>query len=190
MSDFIPFALQEEIMKKLPTRSLLRFRTVSKQWKSLIDSSQFVVDYRLNRTHPQHLLLSYTLEVDFQEQNYVSIVNDETFQEHKCSLPAPIPHLGGPAILGSSQGLFFIYSLHVDPHDFRRIMYTAVLWNPSIRKTVAIPFVLERDSNVAVGFGVCPHTSDPKLVKISYFYGMLELDDVITFTPGKFRYTH
>ncbi|KAJ0555277.1 putative F-box associated interaction domain-containing protein [Helianthus annuus] len=33
-------------------------------------------------------------------------------------------------------------------------MYTAVLWNPSIRKTVAIPFVLEPDSNVAVGFGV------------------------------------
>ncbi|GKC32224.1 putative F-box domain-containing protein [Tanacetum coccineum] len=33
----IPFKIQEEIMKRLPIKSLARFRTVSKSWKSLID---------------------------------------------------------------------------------------------------------------------------------------------------------
>nr|GEW98019.1 hypothetical protein [Tanacetum cinerariifolium] len=44
-----------------------------------------------------------------------------------------------------------------------------VLWNPSIRKSVAIPIPDEFDSPyryTRIGFGVCRDTSDPKLVKI------------------------
>nr|GEW24757.1 hypothetical protein [Tanacetum cinerariifolium] len=44
----------------------------------------------------------------------------------------------------------------------------AVIWNPAIRKSVGIVFpkALYKLQEV-VGFGVCPRTSDPKLVKIS-----------------------
>ncbi|GJW32618.1 zinc finger, CCHC-type containing protein [Tanacetum coccineum] len=35
-----------EIMKKLPIKSLLQFRSVSKSWKFLIDSSKFIADYQ------------------------------------------------------------------------------------------------------------------------------------------------
>ncbi|KAJ0818369.1 putative F-box domain-containing protein [Helianthus annuus] len=184
MSDYIPFALQSEIMKRLPTRSLMQFRSVSKQWKSLIDSSQFIVDYSRNHTHQQHLLVCYTSQEAFQEENYVSIVDDETFPEHKCFLPPPTVQLGEPTILGSSQGLFFVYTLHVDPHNFRRIMCTAAFWNPSIRKSVAVdvPYVLERGSNPAIGFGVCPHTRDPMIVKINFSHSLSNLG-TITFTP-------
>ncbi|KAK9077307.1 hypothetical protein SSX86_005644 [Deinandra increscens subsp. villosa] len=45
MSDNIPFELQLEIIKRLPVEPLLRFRSVSKTWKSLIDSSDFTADY-------------------------------------------------------------------------------------------------------------------------------------------------
>ncbi|GKC30822.1 F-box domain containing protein [Tanacetum coccineum] len=38
MSDHIPLDIQSEIIKKLPIKSLLQFRSVSRQWKSLIDS--------------------------------------------------------------------------------------------------------------------------------------------------------
>ncbi|GJV40651.1 F-box domain containing protein [Tanacetum coccineum] len=37
MSDNIPFDIQMDIMNQLPVKSLLQFRTVSKQWKSYID---------------------------------------------------------------------------------------------------------------------------------------------------------
>ncbi|GKE44220.1 putative F-box domain-containing protein [Tanacetum coccineum] len=45
---------------------------------------------------------------------------------------------------------------------------TAVIWNPTIGKSVAIdvPHVLDKEETV-IGFGVWHHTSDPKLVKIN-----------------------
>ncbi|GKC88766.1 putative pentatricopeptide repeat-containing protein, partial [Tanacetum coccineum] len=41
-----------------------------------------------------------------------------------------------------------------------------VIWNPSVRKSVGIVIPLAKAGDV-VGFGVCPDTSDPTLVKIS-----------------------
>ncbi|KAF5797280.1 putative F-box domain-containing protein [Helianthus annuus] len=152
MSDHIPFALQEEIMKRLPTKSLLRFRTVSKAWKSLIDSSRFVVDYSVNHTHQHHLLVRYSPPIGLG-QKYVSIVDDEIFPEHKCSLPDPASEGVGLTIVGSCQGLFCIYTISSDP-----------------------------DSDIVFGFGVCPHTGDPKLVKVNFCKSKRNLDS-ITFTP-------
>ncbi|GKF20647.1 putative F-box domain-containing protein [Tanacetum coccineum] len=54
MSDHIPFEIQSEIIKRLPIKPLVQCRSVSKQWKSLIDSSKFIADYHAL----QHLLLS------------------------------------------------------------------------------------------------------------------------------------
>ncbi|GJT90894.1 putative F-box domain-containing protein [Tanacetum coccineum] len=53
MSDsYIPFEIQEEIMKKLPLTSLIRFRSVSKAWKSLI-SFKFIAKLD-NVSQPPH----------------------------------------------------------------------------------------------------------------------------------------
>lgn len=66
-------------------------------------------------------------------------------------------------LVGSSQSLFCFY-------DFVR--KTAVIWNPSIRKSVTISLPLPvlggspYDDSV-VAFGVCPDTCDPKLVKLT-----------------------
>ncbi|MFS8020011.1 putative F-box domain-containing protein [Helianthus anomalus] len=67
MSDNIPFEIQEEIIKKLPVKSLIQFRSVSKTWKSLIDSSDFIKHYR---GHMQHLLVRYIDKVDIREKKY------------------------------------------------------------------------------------------------------------------------
>ncbi|GJW69668.1 F-box domain containing protein [Tanacetum coccineum] len=42
MSDNIPFDIQIAIMNRLPVKSLLQFRTVSKQWKFSIDNFDFI----------------------------------------------------------------------------------------------------------------------------------------------------
>jgi hypothetical protein len=65
MSDNIPFEIQQEIMRRLPVKSLIQFRSVSKSWKSLIDSSTFIADYQHTKLH-QHILVR-----DDFEQNYV-----------------------------------------------------------------------------------------------------------------------
>ncbi|XP_076882894.1 uncharacterized protein LOC143531491 [Bidens hawaiensis] len=59
-----------------------------------------------------------------------------------------------------------------------------VLWNPSIRKSVAlsVPDVSDlNDGQTLIAFGVCPRTSDPKIVNIN-FHILSTLDDTI-FSP-------
>ncbi|GKC77930.1 reverse transcriptase domain-containing protein, partial [Tanacetum coccineum] len=49
MSDYIPFEMQIEIMYRLPVKSLLHFRTVSKSWKSYIDSTALFFNYGVRK---------------------------------------------------------------------------------------------------------------------------------------------
>ncbi|KAF5823764.1 putative F-box domain-containing protein [Helianthus annuus] len=59
MSDHIPFELQVDIIKRLPIKLLIQARSVSKAWKSVIDSPDFIADYTVhNHDQPQHLLIS------------------------------------------------------------------------------------------------------------------------------------
>ncbi|KAJ0906676.1 putative F-box domain-containing protein [Helianthus annuus] len=159
MSDNIPFELQAEIIKRvLPVKSLIRFRSVSKQWKSLIDSSEFITHHTLNnKTQPQHLLVRYP---NGSEIKYVSIVDDDSFPRHKFS-PTVSPTaklLTHPRIIASSHGLVCLCGF---AYELKK--HLIILWNPSIRKSVEIVFPYTLN---ALGFGVCPKTMDPKIVNI------------------------
>ncbi|GJX95838.1 putative F-box domain-containing protein [Tanacetum coccineum] len=167
MSCHIPFEIQEEIMKRLPIKSLIRFKSVSKPWMSLIHSTKFIVQYKLR----QHLLLVKYDDLGDNEAKYVSFVDDDTFPKDKFSytVPMSVKLLDKPCIIGCSKGLLCLYSKKTD---------TAVLWNPAIRKSVTInmPDVLVRYPHgyqTVIGFGVLPNTCDPKLVQITYSWDML-----------------
>ncbi|KAF5764821.1 putative F-box domain-containing protein [Helianthus annuus] len=144
MSDNLPFELQEEIMKRLPVRSLIQFRSVSKSWKSLISSSRFVVDYSGQQ---QHLFVMHEDDSDDFNQQCVSIVDDHTFPHQRVSVTIPplVKNLKDPSIVGGSHGLLCLYDFDLDAKE----MEMAVLWNPSIRKAVAV-------------------TNDPKIIKINH----------------------
>ncbi|KAJ0781549.1 putative F-box domain-containing protein [Helianthus annuus] len=165
MSDNIPFEIQEEIIKKLPVKSLIQFRSVSKPWKSLIDSTDFIKHYR---GQMQHLLVRYIDKVDIREKN-ISIVDDDSFPTQRVSVTRPtlFNMLKTYVIIGSSHGLLCLYSDGCDN--------MVVLWNLSIRKAVAVD--VRYVSNVydtVIGFGVCRETSDPKIVKITYIHNRTE----------------
>ncbi|GJS53532.1 putative F-box domain-containing protein [Tanacetum coccineum] len=140
MSDHIPFEIQSEIMKRLPVKSLIQFRSVSKPWKSFIDSSKFIANYHRTQQH-HHILFS-------------------------LPVPVSVNQLNEPTIVGSSQGLLCFY----DIFDDSKTKTTAVIWNPIIRKsvTISVPNDIGFQYSTAVGFGVTPDTSDPKLVKVSF----------------------
>ncbi|GKB15481.1 ribonuclease H-like domain-containing protein, partial [Tanacetum coccineum] len=59
------------------------------------------------------------------------------------------------------DGVTFIAKRDVDSKT-----HMAVIWNPTIRKSVSIVIPIPKARHI-VGFGVCPDTSDPKLVKIT-----------------------
>ncbi|MFS8015804.1 putative F-box-like domain superfamily protein [Helianthus anomalus] len=73
-------------MKMLPVNSLLRFRSICKQWKSLILSSDFIAHYR---SQQQHLFVSYH---DYGPK-YVSIADDHTFPQRKVSLTSSVNNM-------------------------------------------------------------------------------------------------
>ncbi|CAH1435524.1 unnamed protein product [Lactuca virosa] len=127
MSDYLPFELQVQIIKRLPVKPVLQFRSVSKRWKALIDSSEFIAAHSVGHTQLNRLLV--------------------------CS-----------------QGLLCLYDSYRDESLDKSGITMAVLWNPSIRKSVRIvvPGVLHwRFLHTVLGFGVSPITSDPTIVKIT-----------------------
>ncbi|XP_023746478.1 F-box protein At1g15015 [Lactuca sativa] len=160
MSEYqLPFHIQEEIMKRLPVKSLIQFRCVSKEWKSLIDSSEFIAAHsNLRHTQKQHLLVSYEEPMD--EVNYVCCIDDDTFPQQRSlpTLPRSVQQLIIPRVIGSSHGLFCLYGY--DPNNKTKLF---VLWNPWIRK----PIVVAAPNLPFVGFGVCPVTNDPKIVSVT-----------------------
>nr|GEU77435.1 hypothetical protein [Tanacetum cinerariifolium] len=180
MSDNIPLQIQHEIIKWLPLKPLLKFRPVSKTWKSIIDSSKFINDYHIIYKHSQCLLLQY--EKDFQI-NFRSIVDDDTFPQNKplVRLPDSIKLLKNPShVISCFNGLFCL------PGYFPKTWLDtqmAFLWNPFLRKIVriAVPRVSKKkvpDNSIVnvfdlrlgysvVGFGVCLKTNDVKILMVN-----------------------
>lgn len=168
MSDNIPFEIQMEIVSKLSVDALVEFRTVSKKWKSFIDNSDFVVRFGVRPKVPRCFLIMFKL--GFVESKTICFV-DNKFNISQNIFPFP----SHPNVIFNTS----LRSLNLVPigtsHGvwcFSDSFKFNVLWNPSLRKSVAIRIPCwssESESDkVAVGFGVNPHTYDPTVLRISY----------------------
>ncbi|XP_071717860.1 F-box only protein 8-like [Rutidosis leptorrhynchoides] len=177
MSNYIPSEIKIKIFCHLPVKSLIRFRSVSKEWKSLIDSSEFNSDYIIRQAQRKRILLQRVLYKGFVDDHrergeYCWIVDDDdSFPQHVISLtyPLSVNRLlntdNNKRLVGYSHGLLCFtgcYSGEID--SFNRY----VIWNPSIRKSVSIDAPYYK--SFFAGFGVCPNSLDPKIVRINVHY--------------------
>ncbi|XP_071734304.1 F-box protein CPR1-like [Rutidosis leptorrhynchoides] len=167
MSDHIPFHIQVNIIKMLPVKSLIRSRSVSKAWKALIDSSEFVAHTLTRRSNQQHHLMVRYIDVLDREIKYVLVAdddNDDTLlpQQHEIE---PLNQIEGSTVAGTSDGLLCFYGT-VDSG-----LYKAVIWNPSIRKAVDVPMpnmLQNYQYDTFVRFGVRQDTLDPMIVTMTF----------------------
>nr|GEX77096.1 hypothetical protein [Tanacetum cinerariifolium] len=162
MSDHIPFEIQMEIIKKVANvKPLIRFRSVSKPWRSFIDSSEFIAYYGARNTQPHSLLLRYKLLDNSSEEKYICFVDDDTLTQHQLDFAVTdaMKQFNDLKVIGSSHGLLCLRS-----YDKEML----VLWNPSIRKSVRIKLPYFPSSNNFLGFAVCPANNDPTIVMISH----------------------
>ncbi|GJR78065.1 F-box domain containing protein [Tanacetum coccineum] len=147
------------IMNRLPVKSLLQFRTVSKQWKSYIDGSNFIRDYDFREIHTCCFNLTYKQGLE----GFMCSV-DDNFAFTPLNLNLNLP-LFTP--IATSEGVWCF------SFDANSILF---LWNPSIKNLVGtlVPnYTFQPDSpKMVFGFGVRPDTLDPTSLKINYpFYG-------------------
>nr|XP_027075701.1 F-box/kelch-repeat protein At3g23880-like [Coffea arabica] len=168
MDRYIPFHLIPEILSKLPVKSLLKFKCVSKSWLALISSPQFIkahLNYQTSLNNQSLLVLENNCSFKYcslnsllygQASPHVLIPQDEgalttTNDRHLCRYFE---------IVGCSEGLICICV-------FRPRQSYFFLWNPSIRKYKNLPeLILPSTASLSVisGFGFDASSDDYKVV--------------------------
>ncbi|XP_021765772.1 F-box protein CPR30-like isoform X1 [Chenopodium quinoa] len=144
--------LDNDILPRLPAKSLVRFKCVSKKWLALISSHEFILrhlDYALSSNSNQLLILTG---------------NDGCLYSFNLDLPktpaVKLPSFGvEPFVVGSCNGLVCIQSYRP---------CCLVLLNPSTGSYREIPSLLppRRCSALNFGFGYDCNNDDYKVVRI------------------------
>ncbi|XP_048128735.1 F-box protein At3g07870-like [Rhodamnia argentea] len=159
-----------EILKRLPVESLLRFRCVSRSWRSAIDDPRFVA------LHLNHSALDasnwYLLCVNLWDpvQRLCSLFSNESLTlPPKSQIEIPfvtLPYCYG-GVDGSCNGLICITEIFRHGCPEIKTMY---LWNLFTRKHKEVPRsgLEHRSLSVSVGFGFDARSNDYKIVRIFY----------------------
>ncbi|XP_016476971.1 F-box/kelch-repeat protein At3g06240-like [Nicotiana tabacum] len=173
-NSYFPPDLLIEILLKLPVKSLLRFRAVSKSWNSLISSPAFISTH-LNQTPKTSTLLLRRYD-NTHNKEYYSLFQDCKNRpfclDFSSQLNLPFNcQLGYFRIVGSCNGIMCLCD------DFFADVgnVVVILWNPSIQKFTTLPLPLIRFKSpdmFVLGFGA-DHLSnndddDYKLVRLVY----------------------
>ncbi|KAL4385773.1 hypothetical protein GQ457_15G029750 [Hibiscus cannabinus] len=163
-----------EILRRSSVNDLLRFRCVSKAWRSLIDDSGFIklhLSHSLETSTNLSLLLSLCGKGNIYSVNFASL---KTAQRLKF----PGDEGRDFAVLGSCNGLLALLELKDVPLAlFKRWLFKRkeefYLWNPSTRKSQMLPVNeigftpgVFSVPHVFYGFGYDPTSDDYKLVRI------------------------
>ncbi|XP_061356730.1 F-box/kelch-repeat protein At3g23880-like [Gastrolobium bilobum] len=151
----LPDELIEEILQRLPVRSLLRFKCVCKSWLALISNPQFAKSHYDMAAAPTHRLL---LVKTYPDGPLESIGIDAPLHDDSARvyLPRPqsslIPSVSSNylEILGSCRGIILL--------KYRKEDDDLILWNPSTgaRKTISC----SPGHKFLYGFGYDPSTDD------------------------------
>lgn len=107
MIPILPSEFVTEILLRLPVKSLLQFRSVSKSWLNLISSSEFIkfhLDLSANNKDNSHHRLMYNH--NFKEGSLKSLLYESDVIEAPHDLNYPMKDHQRPfQIVGSANGL-------------------------------------------------------------------------------------
>ncbi|KAK7303379.1 hypothetical protein RJT34_14283 [Clitoria ternatea] len=158
----LPTEVIIDILSRCPVTSLLRFRSTSKSWKSLIDSHHFM-SLHLTRSPNSNTNLIVRIESDLYKLDFPAVDNTVDSLNHPLMC-----YSNNISLLGSCNGLLCICNVADD----------IAFWNPSIRQHRILPYLpsprrAHPETTLfaarVYGFGFDPLAKDYKLVRISYF---------------------
>ena len=175
----LPHDVVFDILTRLPVKSLIRFRCVSKSWYSTITNPIFItthLNHNLNQpkslvsnTHDNNNSHNGFLLYKSSDQELCTLVynSDGTFTEVSRF---QIPFLTS-SVVDYCNGMFFLYSFFGPTN-------AVYLWNPVIQKFKMIdvmhfrPFTVEFLETVAFGFAYQSQNSDFKILRIVSYEGL------------------
>ncbi|KAL8031469.1 hypothetical protein ABFX02_13G027100 [Erythranthe guttata] len=156
MSDFIPTDILIEILLKLPVKSLIRFTTVAKSWRSIITTPTFIDSHISGGGGNNHTLLlrRYDKSDKLEHYSLLKTTKGESFSASSSSqLEFPFKSQNGYfRIVGSCDGLVCLLD-----DLFVNCSSPIVIWNPSVRNHIVLPNPSINPKEVphiaALGFG-------------------------------------
>uniref|UniRef100_A0A2N9J996 F-box domain-containing protein n=1 Tax=Fagus sylvatica TaxID=28930 RepID=A0A2N9J996_FAGSY len=169
MSDYLPDELVLEILHRLPAKSLIRFRCVSKSWNSLITSPTFINSHLTQSLSLFSNSNSNTLIVrhcashpNIEHYKLFRDENDSFDQIQQLDFPVSSRRIHHFMLIGSVNGLFSL-------HEQERF----ILWNPSIKKSITLPkpcitFKIHGSVSSHLALGFDPRSNDYKVVRIAF----------------------
>lgn len=161
-----------EILLRLPVKSLLRFKTVSKCWLHLISSQGFVDSYCTRpRSYPANTLIVH----DKYSNGWFSLLQLSPIPL-MCDLPFPYSgcEFDESRLVGSDRGIVCV-TIFDNPRGnlFNKAfssMSKTYLWNPATKHYKLIPpntgCYDDDTDNVALGFGFDPVDNDFKIIRV------------------------
>ena len=159
---YLPPDIIKNILKRLLAKSLIRFRSVRKDWKILLRNSSFIADHLQQQSC--HQIPSLLFECNHQPWCCCLRLLDSELQVRKVH---SIPRLKGVRIVGSCNGLLCV---QIDPHelnyDEEDLLPYILLWNPATREHRGVP--LRYDiyvRNWIYGFGFSSVVHDYRIVR-------------------------
>ncbi|XP_023910050.1 F-box/kelch-repeat protein At3g23880 isoform X2 [Quercus suber] len=162
MSDYLPEEVVLEILHRLPVKSLIQFRCVSKSWNSLITSSAFINSH-LTRSlslpsNSNKLIVRHCVDSPYVDHYKLIDDNGDSFDQiQNIEFPLTSRRIKHFMLIGSANGLFSLY----EQERF-------ILWNPSIRKFITLPKPSSYFGSCRQAFGFDPRTNDYKVVRIAF----------------------
>ena len=168
-NNHIPYDIVLNIMKRLPVKSMMRLRCVSKSMESLITSHDFISTHlkNINKNHDHengyviHLPsweITPPIARPLPNTSFYTVAFNSTFDRiSEVRIPFHINYTSAK-IVGSCNGLLrlAIFKGHV-----------IYLWNPCIRKFKRLPDTcLRRLESARLGFAYHSKNDDYKVVRI------------------------
>lgn len=183
----LPAELWPEILSKLPVKSLLRFRSVSKSWRTLIDDPNFcrshLNNFRNNclETHlfiNQYGASEHKCVVRCSKTFKTTLSMDSLDSSNGCTKTLSTSNIRG----NSWFVVCYLDGLVLLRHHAPTLELT--LWNPSIRRARVLHISPTFSENyVDLGFGFNPFTKDYKHVRFVP-RGENNLDSIEIYTVG------
>jgi F-box interacting protein len=174
MSNRLPYDLQNEILVRLPVKSLLRFQCVCKSWKSFFSSPRFIfthTQYSESTDNYAHLL-HWQIVRDGVRQYQVHRIDGSFNEFQNLEYPYKIRGREYSSVLECKGLILFTTTMIKDEiDDHAHGFEPLILWNPAIRMSITLPrpcIDVPAGSLRVHGFGFDHKSNDYKVVRIVY----------------------